>query len=167
MRLLSVRLILSVVAGLLKKKLLFSYYTVKTEEHVLRSDLERRADLLGESLSSNVEHALTKESPHALQRIVERFANREHLVGIAVYDVAGQRLAVTPNLVGILNDRPPVVAKAIVDNLPDSEFARVGNASLYIRVIPLHADNRIAGALAIVHDSGYIGAETRRLWRES
>ncbi len=167
MRLLSVRLILSLVVGIAAVSLLFSYYTVRAEDHALRSDLERRAELLGESLSSNVEHDLTKGSARSLQRIVERFGNREHLVGIAVYDVAGQRLAVTPSLANLLNDRPPVVAKAIVDNLPDSEFARVGNASLHIRVIPLHGDNHIAGALAIVHDSGYIGAQTRMVWRES
>jgi hypothetical protein len=95
---------------------MFSYYTVRTEENQLRSDLERRSELLSESLSANVEHALAKGSPHSLQKIVERFGNREHLAGIAIYDVAGQRLAVTPDLANLLNDRPPVVAKAIVDN---------------------------------------------------
>jgi alpha,alpha-trehalose-phosphate synthase [UDP-forming] len=167
MRLFSVRLILSLVLGITAVSFLFSYYTVRSEEINLRNDLERRSELLGESLSANVEQALAKGSQHSLQRIVERFGNREHLAGIAVYDVAGQRLAVTPALADLLNDRPPVVAKAIVDNLPDSEFTRAGNASLHIRVQPLHQDSRIAGALAIVHDSGYIAAQSRMAWRES
>jgi len=166
-RLLSFRLIVSLIVGITAVSLMFSYYTVRTEENQLRSDLERRSELLSESLSANVEHALAKGSPHSLQKIVERFGNREHLAGIAIYDVAGQRLAVTPDLANLLNDRPPVVAKAIVDNLADSEFTRAGNASLYIRVLPLHDEGRIVGALAIVHDSGYIAAQTRREWRES
>jgi len=168
MRLLSVRLIVSLFVGITAVSLLFSYYTVRSEENQLRSDLERRAELLGESLSGNVEHALAKgSSPRTLQRIVERFGNREHLAGIAVYDVAGERLAVTPGVANLLNERPPVVAKAIVDNLTDSEFTRAGNASLYIRVLPLHDDTHIIGALAIVYDSGFIGAQARMAWREA
>jgi alpha,alpha-trehalose-phosphate synthase [UDP-forming] len=134
----------------------------------LRRDLERRAQLLGESLSGNVEHSLEKGSPRELQRIVERFGHREHLAGIAVYDTLGNRLAVTPGLAILLSDRPPIVAKAIIDNLGDSEFTRIGTASLHIYVLPLHNDeNRIVGALAVVHDTGYIAAQTRMVWRET
>ncbi len=99
---------------------------------------------------------------------MERFGHREHLAGIAVYDTLGTRLAVTPALAILLSDRPPIVAKAIIDNLGDSEFTRIGTASLHIYVLPLHNDeNRIVGALAIVHDTGYIAARTRMVWRET
>ena len=158
---------MSLIVGIAAISLSFAYYSVRTEENQLRSDLERRADVLGESLSANVEQNLSKGSARNLQRMVERFGNREHLAGIAVYDVAGQRLAVTPALAGLLDDRPPVVAKAIVDNLPDSEFARVGIASVYIRVLPLHDDGKIVGALAVVYDSGFIASRTKQVWRES
>src|SRR5215467_7693465 len=170
MRLLSVRLIVSLFVGITAISLLFSYYTVRAEENQLRNELERRAEVLGESLSANVEHAMPKSPAHSssLQKLVERFGHRENLVGIAVYDVAGNRLAVTPDLANLLNDRPPVVAKAIVDNQSDSEYTRIGNASLYIRVMPLHDDsNVIIGALAVVYDSGYIAAQTRMAWREA
>ena len=89
LRLLSVRLIVSLFLGITAVSLLFSYYSVRAEDHQLRSDLERRAELLGESLSANVEQALSKGSSRSLQRIVERFSNREHLAGIAVYNVSG------------------------------------------------------------------------------
>ena len=167
MRLLSVRLIVSLFVGITAISLLFSYYSVRAEEVQLRSQLERRAEVLGESLSSNVEHAMPRGSSHSLQRLVERFGHRENLVGIAVYDVSGDRLAVTPDLANLLNERPPVVAKAIVDNLTDSEFTRVGNASLYIRVLPLHDDMHMIGALAVVYDSGFIAAQTRQAWRQA
>src|SRR6516225_4548588 len=151
MRLLSVRLIVSLFVGITAISLLSSYYSVRAEENQLRNELERRAEVLGESLSSNVEHAMPKSNSRSLQKLVERFGHRENLVGIAVYDETGERLAVTPDLAGLLNQRPPVVAKAIVDNLADSEFTRVGNASLYIRVLPLHDDNSVIGALAVVY----------------
>ena len=167
MRLLSVRLIVSLFLGITAVSLLFSYYSVRAEDHQLRSDLERRAELLGESLSANVEQALSKGSSRSLQRIVERFSNREHLAGIAVYNVSGQRVAVTPAISTLLDNRPPVVAKAIIDNLPDSEYARIGTSSVYVRVMPLHEEGQIVGALAVVYDSGFIASRIKQVWRES
>ena len=167
MRLLSVRLIVSLFIGITVISLLFSYYSVRTEQRQLRSDLERRGDLLGESLSGNVEQALSKNSPRALQRIVERFDKREHLTGVAVYDVTGTRLAVSPALGNFLDNRPTVVAEAIVNDQPSSQYAKIGYASVYIRVIPLHDDGRIIGALALVYDSGFIASRTKQVWRES
>ena len=169
MRLLSVRLIVSLFVGITAISLLFSYYSVRAGEIQRRNELERRAEVLGESLSTNVEHAIPKgsSSSHSLQKLVERFGHRENLTGIAVYDLAGNRLAVTPDLANLLNDRPPVVAKAIVDNLTDSEYTHVGNASLYIRVLPLHDETHVIGALAVVYDSGFIAAQTRKAWRET
>jgi len=167
MRLLSVRLIISLFVGVTAVSLLFSYYSVRTEEHRLRNELERRAELLGESLTGNVEQSLSRGSSHSLSHVVERFGNREHLAGIAVYDASGNRLAITQALTSLLDDRPPVVAKAIVDNLPDSEFARVGSSSLFIHVMPLHDEGHIVGALAVVYDAGFISAQSRQVWRES
>ena len=98
MRILSFRLIVSLVLGITLVSVLSSYYEVRVEEHGLRRDLERRAAVLGESLTGNVERSLEQGTPRELQRLVERFGNREHLAGIAVYDVLGNRIAVTPAL---------------------------------------------------------------------
>ena len=58
MRILSLRLIVSLVLGITLVSVLSSYYEVQVEEHGLRRDLERRAAVLGESLSGNVERSL-------------------------------------------------------------------------------------------------------------
>ena len=55
MRLLSVRLIVSLIVGITLVSSGFSYYEVLGEKRTLRSDLERRAEMLGESLVGNVE----------------------------------------------------------------------------------------------------------------
>jgi trehalose 6-phosphate synthase len=111
---------------------------------------------------------LNRSSPRELQRLVERFGQREHLAGIAIYDVVGNRLAVTPSLASLFSARPAIVAKAIIDNQDLSEFTRLGTASLHIHVVPLHdGNNNVIGALAIVHDTGYIAAQTRTVWREA
>ena len=167
MRLLSLRLIVSLIVGVTLVSLLSSYYTVRMEKLDLRRDVERRAELLGESLGANVERSLEKGSLRDLQRIVQRFGNREHLAGIAVYDVFGDVVAETPGLASILSTPPAVVMHAEADNQGKAEFTRLGNASLHIYVMPLHHEDKVIGALAIVHDVGFIAAQTRQEWRST
>ena len=168
MRILSLRLIVSLVLGITLVSVLSSYYEVQVEEHSLRRDLERRASVLGESLTSNVERGLEQDSRHELQRLVERFGNREHLAGVAVYDTAGKRIAVTTKLKDVLSDEPAAVVSAVQENREQGQYVRAGTSSLYIYALPLHnRDDQVEGGLAIVHDTGYISAQGRQVWRES
>ena len=43
----------------------------------------------------------------------------------------------------------------------------MGDASLHIYALPLHQDDEVIGGLAIVHDAGYIRAESLHIWRET
>src|SRR5258708_20985037 len=106
LRLISARLIVSLIVGITLVSLSFSYYEVQLEKSSLRRDLERRAEVLGESLAGNVERSLEKGATRELPRIVQRFGNREYLVGIAIYDEQAASLAVTPRLGERLSSRP-------------------------------------------------------------
>ena len=167
MRLLSLRLIVSLIVGITLVSLLSSYYSVRMERSERRRDLERRAELLGESLAANVERSLEKGSPRDLQRIVQRFGNREHLVGIAVYDVFGNLVAETSELAGILGKPPAIVMQAIADNHEKAEFTRTATTYIHIYVMPLHHEEQVIGCLAVVHNTGFIGEQTRQVWRDT
>src|SRR5439155_26894950 len=67
-RLLSVRLIVSLILGVTLVSLLSSYYEVQGEKRGLRKELERRAEVLGESLAGNVEPHLERGSRKDYQR---------------------------------------------------------------------------------------------------
>jgi trehalose 6-phosphate synthase len=170
MRLLSVRLIVALILGMALVSLSSAYYQVLVGQRGLRKDLERRAEVLGESLAGNVERDLEKGSMHALQRIVERFGNREHLVGIAIYDQQSNPVVATPDLASILTVTPQIVPQAMRENHGIGVFQKLGTAHLHIYVVPLHRteeDGAVIGSLAIVHDTGYIPAEARHIWRET
>ena len=62
MRLLSVRLIISLIIGITLVSSGFSYYEVLAEKRALRSDVERRDEILGESLADNVEQLWNLDS---------------------------------------------------------------------------------------------------------
>ena len=168
MRLFSARLIISLIVGVTLVSLCSSYYQVLVLSRGMRRDLDRRAEVLGESLSRNVERDLERDAPHTLQRTVQQFANREHLAGIAVYDPQGRPIAVATNLQPLMESAPPIVLQALKDNQNTKAFLRMGIASVHILAMPLHnADDQLVGSLAIVHDSGYIRAESLRIWRET
>jgi alpha,alpha-trehalose-phosphate synthase [UDP-forming] len=167
MRLLSARLIVSLIVGITLVSLGFSYYEVVVEKRALRSDLERRAEVLGESVAGNVEKSWETGSERGLQRLVQRFGNREHLLGVAVYDRQGKTVAITSELGQVLRDAPQNVIQAMSEGHGESSFVRLGNDPVHIFALPLHRQDEVVGGLAIVHDVGYIRAQTLSAWREA
>ena len=167
MRLLSARLIVSLIVGVTLVSLCSSYYQVLMMDRGLRKDLERRSEVLGESLGRNVERDMARDTPQALQRTVQQFANREHLAGLAVYDPQGHPIAITANLEPIMASAPAVVTQALKQDQDSSAFLKIGSASIHIYALPLHRGDSIIGSLAIIHDSGYIRGESLRIWRET
>jgi trehalose 6-phosphate synthase len=167
MRLLSARLIVSLIVGVTLVSLCSSYYQVLMLSRQLRKDLEHRAELLGESLAGNVERDLERSDSRTLQRTVQQFANREHLAGLAVYDPQGQPLAVTTALQSLMASAPPLVLQALKQERDTSGFVKIGHAHTHIYALPLHFGEELIGGLAIIHDSGYIRSESLRIWRET
>jgi trehalose-6-phosphate synthase len=164
-RLLSVRLIVSLMLGITLVSLLSSYYEVRSEKRNLRRDLEHRGEVLAESLTGNVEPALEKGNRKELQRIVARFGNREHLLGIGIYDQQGQPIAITSGLTERLAGHSLPTARSESENHGLGEFVHQGDTSIHIYAVPLHVRDQVVGCLAIVQDSSYINAQSVSVWR--
>ena len=167
MRLLSVRLIVSLILGVTLVSLFSTYYEVRREKQSLRNDLERRAEVLGESLVGNVEPYLDGKSLKQLQKIVGRFSNREHLVGLAILNTGLEPIAQSSGLAQQLKIQSLAVPEVIADNRKQSHFIRRDGRSQNIYALPLHRNDEVVGELVIVHDADYIDAQTAHLWRET
>jgi alpha,alpha-trehalose-phosphate synthase [UDP-forming] len=167
MRLLSLRLIVSLIVGITLVSLGFSYYEVVREKVALRKELERRAEVLGESIVGNIEKSWEEGSGRSLQRIVQRFGNREHLLGIAVSNREGKVIAVTPELAKVMNSTPYDVMQAMVNGHGESVYIRLNDEPVNIFALPLYRGDEIVGGLAVVHDAEYIRAQNLRTWREA
>src|ERR1019366_7512280 len=147
MRLFSIRLIVSLIVGITLVSLSSSYYEAWGEKRGWRRDLERRAEVLGESLAGNVETDLEKDALQDLQRMVEHYWNREHLSGLA-------SAAPKPIFRAGTRDRPPpratvpaVMSQALRENHGVGAFQRVSDASLHIYALPLHQHDEVIGGL--------------------
>jgi alpha,alpha-trehalose-phosphate synthase [UDP-forming] len=168
MRLLSTRLIVSLIVGVTLVSLCTSYYQVLVLKRGLRKDLQHRAEVLAESLARNVERDLQRESQPTLERTIQHFANREHLIGLAVYNAQAQPIAVSTDLDSLMETAPAVVTQALKGNQGADVFMKLGGDPVHIYALPLHNnDEVIVGSLAIVHNAEYIHAESERIWRET
>jgi trehalose-6-phosphate synthase len=183
MRLLSVRLIVSLILGITVVSAGFSYYEVLAEKHALRGALERSAEMLGESLVSSVEQSWTAGSGRVLnnvpnstssnvpdndlQRLVQRFGNREHLLGVAIYDREGTLVAITQELTKTLNTSPTSITQAVREGHEESAFVRMGSVPVHILALPIRRQDEVLGALVVVHDVSYIRAQILLVWRRT
>lgn len=164
-----IRLIASLIVCLLLVSVFSSYYQIQREKRSLRGELEKRAEVLAESLEQNIEILLQANAASNLSRTVERFGNNKHLLGIAVYDPQQlPALAISPSLVTKLQDKPSLLAQAMIDDHSAGQFTRVGGVPVHLYADPLHDENgKVIGGLLIVHDATYITASTWRAWRET
>ncbi|MGA7294904.1 MAG: hypothetical protein WBW85_20400, partial [Terriglobales bacterium] len=171
MRLLSVRLIVSLILGITLVSSGFAYYEVLRQKQVLRSDIERRDELLGESLAGNVERSWDADAgaiPTAdLQQLVQRFGNREHLLGVMISNRQGALVAITPELAKQFNSSPGSLVDAIQNGREESSFARLGDVPVHILAVPIRRQDEVLGALAVVQDVSYIRAQSLLVWRQS
>jgi alpha,alpha-trehalose-phosphate synthase [UDP-forming] len=98
---------------------------------------------------------------------VQRFGNREHLLGVAVYDRRGNVVAITSELGKVLTTIPPDVKQAMETGHGEGSFVRLGDDRVHIFAVPVHRQDEIVGGLAVVHDVSYIHAQNLRTWREA
>src|SRR3984893_7090456 len=140
---------------------------VRSEKQGLRADLERRSEIFAESLQETVEPVIQKGSTSQLRRLVERFGNREHLAGVAIYDANGKVTAVSSKLDMDAETPPAVVAKSEEANRPVGAYEKFGNATMYVYALPLHRESEVAGVLVLFHDANFIEAQSTRIWRDA
>ena len=144
-----VLLVVTVVIGL-------SVIQANHERESLSSDLEYRTGLLADSLKESIEPYYLVNSKDSLQKIIDKFTNREHLVGLAIFDSKGIKIASSADLTPDITDGNKTVSLAMDADKPAGSFLKNQNGNLYVYILPLHQLERVAGAFAVVQDANYI-----------
>src|ERR1700759_852515 len=153
----TLKIVLPLIISVVVVSLLFAVYQVRPQKRMLRNDLSRRAEILAESLQENVEPLFDRALPDkSLQRIVDRFGQREHLKGIAVYNANGAVLALTPGLPTSFQTRPATATRAALRDAGTGEFLPVGDQPMQLYAMPLHRNGQAVGTLVLAHDASYI-----------
>jgi trehalose 6-phosphate synthase len=171
----TLKIILPLIVSVAAVSLLFAAYQVRTEKRNLRSYLSRRAEILSESLEESVEPLLDRLPKRNLQRLVERFGQREHLKGVAVYNSASAALAITPGLAPAFRSRPTAVSRAAQEDTGVGEFRSAEQTDssnkeailIQVYALPLHSNGEIADTLTLFNDTSYIDKQVSRTLRDS
>ncbi len=163
---LMIRLILYLAGSVLLISLAFSYSQIYSQKHRLRNELQKRAEVLGESLAQNIAPLLGGSSAPDLRPLAARFANKDNLAGIAVFDSQGAVLAITKGLDRRITARPNALATAMAQDKSVGLFLRTAGGLLHLYAVPLHHEGAPVGTLLIVHDAGYIQAQLSQAWRD-
>ena len=162
---LSFRLICALVIVLTLVSLLFSYFQFRAERRGLRQELQKRAQVLADSLQESVVPVLEKRSRRTLQQLVERFGNREHLAGIAIYDQHEVPIAITSGLTKQFPNDSFTPSEIKAHGGTTSEFLWLRSSYLNVHAVPLNTDQGFAGTLVVVHDANYIRVESSKFWQ--
>ncbi len=172
----TLKIVLPLIVSVAAVSLFFAAYQVRTEKRVLRNDLSHRAEILGANLQESIEPLLDRPGEKNLQRIVERFSQREHLKGVVVHDAAGGTLAITSGLAPIFRVRPEAVTRAAKQDAGVGQFLPADQFSfndpqqqipMHVFALPLHHGGEIVGTVALFHDTSYIDEQVSRTLRDS
>jgi trehalose 6-phosphate synthase len=88
--------------------------------------------------------------------VVDRFAQREHMKGIAVYEADGHLRAMTSSLEDEFKQAPETAKRSIAKNTTQGEFTIVNDAPVYLYAVPLQRGGKTAGALMVIFETSYI-----------
>ncbi|MGH9677316.1 MAG: trehalose-6-phosphate synthase, partial [Candidatus Acidiferrum sp.] len=102
-----------------------------------------------------------------LQRLADRLSQREHLKGIAVYNAAGEVLAITPGLGPQFRSRPATASVAAQRGAGYGEFLTINESLLHVYALPLYRNDEAAGTLVLVRDASNIDVQVSHTLRDS
>ncbi|HOW35480.1 MAG TPA: trehalose-6-phosphate synthase [Candidatus Omnitrophota bacterium] len=167
----TLRLILSLIFIVAAVAFSFSFWQARQEEARLKNELERRANIVADSLKMSVEPLLSSDDKRYLQRIVDKFSNRERLVGIAIHDIQENLILASTDLLPKLQENPKVIAPNIQDveklSTEQGKFISFGKQQLHAYSVPLLTNEKVSHVLTIFHDAAYIQDRVGRIWINS
>lgn len=162
----SLKLVLPLAFSVVCVSVLYGFYQVRTERRNLQNDLSRRSAVLAENIQESLESS-GRANDKILNRTVERYGQREHLVGVAVYDPAGHAVAITPGLSFTFASRPKVAEQAEQRDSGTGEFLSRNGMPFYLYALPLHRDQHVTGSLAVIYDTSFIEVRVSHTLRDS
>lgn len=145
----------------------FAWRQVQQQQNSLLLDLENRTRLLTESLKESIEPQFLSNSTATLQRVLNKFANRQRLVGLAVFDNKGVIVVASEGLPEKLTENSSLAEQTMDADNDMNNFIDLPDGQFYAYLSPLHRDEEIAGSLMLVQKVDYIAASLNDIWKRN
>lgn len=145
----------------------FTFSQVEQEQQRLTSDVQFRSSLVAESLRETVEPNFINKSNEYLQTVVEKFADNERVVGLAIFDNKENVIAMTKSLPSEALSKQEIAAHAMDEDKANGDFLVVNDKKTYLFALPLHDKGSVVGSLMIVQNADYIDARLLDIWKNN
>lgn len=162
----TLRLIVSLMSVITLVVTAFTYFQVRHEKKMMLDEIERRATVLSESLQEAIEPVLADPQQKTLTRLVEKFGNRERLVGIAVYDSGLNTLAITKSLAKWLPDPPSEIQDVLSSRIVKTmSWVDPNGHDRHVYLFPLQSPENSPFVLALFHDADHVRIRLKQIWQ--
>ena len=119
----------------------FAFLEVREDRARLRTDLERRAGLLAESLKEAIEPMVRRGPTPALMRALKRFGRPVR--GIVVYDGVANPIAAAPDGTPGSRLQSPEITEAISRTAVATGFRTIEGQKTFVYATPLQQDDQL------------------------
>ena len=160
-------IVIGVILAVIAVVVSFTLYQANREQLALSLDLQYRTRLLADSLKESVEPAYGRNSTVELQILVDKFANREHVAGFAIFDNRGGKVAASADLPANFLSGLSLISNVMDSDKPAGEFLRNNGKNFYVLVEPIHQVDRVIGAFLVAQNAGYIDSGIRQIWENN
>jgi len=161
------RLSSALISAVAVVSLAFAFFQTRADTLELRRNLEDHAQVLAESLVRSAEPLVARHANRELQRLVDRFKDREQIAGVSVYNAKEEPLAVTSGFAQRVGDDPALSPKSGEQAAPDARFVKLATGTIHVVTLPLREDDTVIGTLWLFHDAAYIDLQARAMWRRA
>jgi trehalose-6-phosphate synthase len=156
------RLMVSLVIVVAIVTAIFSFYQVNKEKSQMTVDLDRRTAILADSLKESVSSLAGVGLPVWLNRLVLKY---DRLEGVAVFGMDGKIITATPEFKPMIPQPFPAAVKAILKDRPLGDLMDINGEETYVYVLPLKANGKITGTMALFNDATYIDVRLKEIWK--
>jgi len=144
----------------------FTFNQANQEQLSLSSDLQYRTRILADSLQDSIEPSLAAHETTTTQKIVDRISKDERIAGLGVFDNTGAPIALSKGF-PVSEERDPSIVAAMDQDTSSGQFTKIEGTSTYVFVEPLHADNRVVGAVVLAQNAAYIDQAVSHIWADN
>jgi trehalose-6-phosphate synthase len=164
---LSLRLISLLAIGILLVTLVVTWNEVQTEQSARQSSLQKQAEILNARLQDIIEPELRQGALKQVSEEAERFAAREHLVGVAIYDAQGQPLAITSALFAATGPTPTASTTCAPPADHCGALLAMGDRPIYAYSTTHSAGRGSGEAVTTFNDASELSISGTVIWRRA
>jgi len=164
---LTYRLSSALITSVAVVSLAFAFFQTRADTLGLQRDLEDHAQVLAESLARSAEPLVARHANRELQRLVDRFKDREQIAGVSVYNAQNEPLAISSGFARRVGEDPALLPKRGEQAGPSGKFVKLATGTIHLVTFPLTQDDAFIGTLSLFHDAAYIDLQAAAMWRRA